>query len=787
MPDRRRKSTRRRSVQANQTPESCGFAALKDVGFLTSRQVDATMAALAIDDDRSPLYVLAGPTAFGKTHVGIALLQLYLARGYYVLWISKRWLHLKNAVDKLLPVFPEYERTLRRVGGERECLRHLPTDSRGRVFFTTLQTWHKRQVGAALPERLKRSRRLLIIWDECHWAVDAYLGKRFLKHYFARRGGRNNPLMIGLSATPRDSQARQVHVFWKVPYVELVGERVAHPIVKNVQTNVIWDPIVQNHIVSPRSLDDLAANLDRNQLIVREILAGRQRGDYQKIIVFACNIKHAIVLTRMIAEGGAPVRVVHSQMSQRQCDLAVEGFRGGKFEVLVNVNQLVEGVDIPDINAVFIARPTTCVGTLLQMIGRGARLIKGKTHFWIVEFTDVIRQNSAEFFHATQFLGSSSHLPARSQTRGRGPVRHAEPNDVQLESIDIPNLGEITIAHDQTFGVEIELTSPDGVPERNTRKWREGAKIILSRLRESATAPVGPQPLAYHENDDLTRWVLEHDRSCGWEVVSPILSNAEGFDELRRVCEGLADLVRSDDRFHVNYRTGLHVTLGTRLNTDERLRGFVKRLQRIEPGLLTLVPPSRLFRFNGTCYETRSRNSYCAPVREAIRNVDVIRLVDFSRNDDRYYTVNLAHAYDEIEKLEIRLHSGTTDFSKIAAWISLWMLIFNKSRYEWTGDGVHGPIFPGGNRGISHQNVAQEDIFTLLPQEGIYLGADLARILLQRRSELRTAWAKILPQRVESWSAAGWYRDDPPFVSPQLDLVIPLSSLPGARQNDARG
>ena len=462
--------------------------------------------------------------------------------------------------------------------------------------------------------------------------------------------------------------------------------------------------------------------------------------------------------------------LLHSKAKNRNAKIAK--FRKGTVDVLVNVNQFMEGDGVPEIDAVFVARPTTSRRSLMQMIGRGSRLIPTKRHFWIVEFTDEIRSNSDEFFRTSDVIEDVPPPPGMGPSPSRGrPTQHHEPDELELENVELPGLGKLTIARGQTFGVEFELTSPEGVPQYRSPEWRRGAKTLIKNLQQVDGLAVCPTPLGYHQNQDTTRWAVESDSSAGWEVISPILKDAEGLAELNRVCQSLTNLIRQDDRFHINYRTGLHITLGTRLNTDDRLRGFIKRLQRLEPGLMTLVPPSRVFHFGGSRYDLQSRNPFCLPVREAIRSVDEVRLSGFQLHDARYYTVNLAHACDNVEKLEIRLHSGTTDFAKIAQWISLWMLIFNMSRYEWEGDGETGNVFPGGNRGIAASKVDAEDIFHLLRREGIFPRQALMRSLWKRRIQLRSAWVRVMPERVASWEAAGWYENDPPLAPVDSPLL----------------
>ncbi len=217
----------------------------------------------------------------------------------------------------------------------------------------------------------------------------------------------------------------------------------------------------------------------------------------------------------------------------------------------------------------------------------------------------------------------------------------------------------------------------------------------------------------------------------------------------------LADLVAPPPGAY-NYRTGLHITLATQLTTSKRLRGFISRFTRLEPGLFTLVSPSRLYGFDGLGYHRRGRNPFCRPLREAVDDVWLASPYYF-RCFGRHRSVNLTKAANRIQLLEVRMHNGTVDYRKIIPWICLWMKIFNHSRYRWRGEPRLGRIFRGGNRRVSVTKAAHEDIFNLLRDEGIVLGAELEAILRRRRDNLKPHWQEAVPQRVEAWEKAGWY------------------------------
>ena len=66
--------------------------------------------------------------------------------------------------------------------------------------------------------------------------------------------------------------------------------------------------------------------------------------------------------------------------------LIINNFKRKRFPVLINANMLTTGFDCPEIETIIANRATTSVTLWLQMIGRGARISPGKTHFNILDF-----------------------------------------------------------------------------------------------------------------------------------------------------------------------------------------------------------------------------------------------------------------------------------------------------------------------------------------------------------------------------------------------------------------
>ena len=117
----------------------------------------------------------------------------------------------------------------------------------------------------------------------------------------------------------------------------------------------------------------------------------------ERVLVTTLTKRMAEDLTDYLAENGVKVEYLHSDVDTlRRVELLTE-LRMGTFDVLVGINLLREGLDLPEVSLVAILdadkegflRSTT---SLIQTIGRAARNVNGEVHMYADTMTDSMKQ-----------------------------------------------------------------------------------------------------------------------------------------------------------------------------------------------------------------------------------------------------------------------------------------------------------------------------------------------------------------------------------------------------------
>ena len=248
----------------------------------------------------------------------------------------------------------------------------------------------------------------ILIADESHVTIPQiggmYRGDRVRKETLVEYGFRlpsaldNRPLkfeefeerapqMLLVSATPRP---------WELERSPVVAEQVVRP------TGLV-DPEVEIRPVDSQ-VDDLLSEI------------GLRVAEGDRVLVTTLTKRMAENLTEYLAEHDVRVRYLHSDIDTVERVEIIRDLRLGVFDVLVGINLLREGLDMPEVSLVAILDADKegflrSEGSLIQTIGRAARNVRGKAILYAAKITDSMRRaiDETERRRARQIAHNEAH------------------------------------------------------------------------------------------------------------------------------------------------------------------------------------------------------------------------------------------------------------------------------------------------------------------------------------------------------------------------------------------
>lgn len=121
--------------------------------------------------------------------------------------------------------------------------------------------------------------------------------------------------------------------------------------------------------------------------------------NYQKFangkqaIIFCDSINTATKMEKKFIDEQIKAKLLTGETDDGERLQALIDYRDKKIQVLLNVDLFDEGLDVPGIECVIMARPTKSLGKYLQMIGRGLRPAKGKPFLVLIDQVGNIKEH----------------------------------------------------------------------------------------------------------------------------------------------------------------------------------------------------------------------------------------------------------------------------------------------------------------------------------------------------------------------------------------------------------
>lgn len=317
---------------------------------------------------KHPLLIM--PTGTGKTVVyGSVLLEYYKAKKP-ALVIAHRVELLEQGRETMLR-FGVSEFDISIIGGAYGCDRKSG-DKVPLITFASKDFLQGKRLQLWGPNDFQ-----LLVIDESHHSVAKTYKNIIGRFRFAK--------MFGVTATPNRLDGKKVlgEVFSDVAFFYDIKAAVEDEFLVPIRQIFVNVDTINLSEIKTRKGDFVESELEKQMLrastVHRIVAATIDAAQARPTLIFACSIQHAREIAR-IGNGytESQFQVISGLDNPKDRARILADFRARKFQFLVNRDLVTEGIDIPEISCVAMARPTKSVALYTQAIGRGTRLL-GKT------------------------------------------------------------------------------------------------------------------------------------------------------------------------------------------------------------------------------------------------------------------------------------------------------------------------------------------------------------------------------------------------------------------------
>jgi len=336
-----------------------------------------------LNSSRRALLYLA--TGLGKTVVTGAVIEWFLKQ-----FPNKRILILAHARDLIYQIEKSIWQDLdKKTPTQIIDSEEKPNDLSG-VTLATRQSIIKYIKGGYSPD--------FVIVDEAHHVG----GEGEYSDIFSLLP---NALRLGVTATPwRGDKFAISSIFGDPSYSLGIEEGMRDGYLAEVNyklfcDNINWDLIEQasKHSYTIKDLNRRLFLPQRDQLVIDRLLDVWSTIEKPKAIVFCQTIAHAEQFCELLKRYSdwSNVAVLHSEIPKWDRRKALIKFRKSECPILVAVDILNEGVDVPDVNIICFARVTHSRRIFIQQLGRGLRISHGKKSVEVLDFVSDLRRIAA--------------------------------------------------------------------------------------------------------------------------------------------------------------------------------------------------------------------------------------------------------------------------------------------------------------------------------------------------------------------------------------------------------
>lgn len=296
-------------------------------------------------------------TGGGKTIVLTHVIKDHLEKGGKVLVLVHRERLLTQMKDRLSDIGVDC----------KILMKNEEIEENDKVLLSTMQS-------ASVDKRLEKLAYFsptLVVIDECHRSVsNSY--KKILNVLLTERCS-----LLGVTATPNRLDGTSLSDIYSFLLESSISREELIKQGYLLDVDYLSSPPVDYSTVKKNKngeflLTGLEDKIDTESNTEKIIKSFKKYGENKSTIVFAISIKHAKNLKEAFLKNGYKAEVLSIEVKEDERQRILSEF-SKSIQILICVEILTEGVDLPECECVLLCRPTQSLALYLQMVGRALR------------------------------------------------------------------------------------------------------------------------------------------------------------------------------------------------------------------------------------------------------------------------------------------------------------------------------------------------------------------------------------------------------------------------------
>lgn len=298
-----------------------------------------------------------------------------------------------------------------------------------------------------------------MIIDEAHHACSASYVKTI--HYFKEHNP--NYKLLGVTATPYRKDGKKLSKIFDVliqgpTYSELRKDGY-------LADYTCYAAKLENLSEVDLSggdfkLSSLSKYMRANWLIQKAIQMYKDKGEKKQMLVFCVDKKHAIqVKQSYIDQGFTKIALIDSDTPDSERKLINQQYRDKILEIIISIQTLTEGVDLPNTGVIQLLRPTKSINLYLQILGRGIRLKDDKSKLIILDLSNNTYEHGLLDSQFIWSLNNDEPNPNKKITKIGGRNKHGKftinEDEIEEDYLEIEEMSHNDFLLENVNGIEI--------------------------------------------------------------------------------------------------------------------------------------------------------------------------------------------------------------------------------------------------------------------------------------------------------------------------------------------